>query len=87
MVERIDNNGNYEPRNCKWIPKREQVRNMRTTKLNLNAAVAIVMLKIAGESTAQIAQAYNICPEHVRKVTAGECWYEAWYIATDGLFS
>lgn len=30
-LERIDVNGNYEPSNCKWIPKGEQVNNTRRT--------------------------------------------------------
>ena len=29
-IERIDNDGDYEPRNCKWIEKREQNKNQRT---------------------------------------------------------
>lgn len=32
-IERIDNNGNYEPNNCKWIPTPEQGKNRRTVKL------------------------------------------------------
>lgn len=26
-LERIDNNGNYEPSNCKWIPLKDQAKN------------------------------------------------------------
>ena len=30
-IERTDVNGNYEPSNCKWIPKNKQIRNRRNT--------------------------------------------------------
>lgn len=31
-IERIDNDGDYEPNNCKWIPLREQPKHTRKTK-------------------------------------------------------
>ena len=31
-LERIENNGNYEPANCKWATREEQCRNKRTTR-------------------------------------------------------
>jgi hypothetical protein len=32
-IERLDNNGNYGPDNCRWATAREQQRNMRTNRL------------------------------------------------------
>ena len=33
-IERIDNDGNYEALNCKWIPKSDQAKNTRRTLNN-----------------------------------------------------
>ena len=34
QLDRINNNGNYEPNNCRWVTSAENNQNQRTTKLN-----------------------------------------------------
>jgi hypothetical protein len=35
-IERVNNDGNYTPSNCKWIPQREQAKNQRGRKGHLS---------------------------------------------------
>lgn len=45
-LERMDNNGNYEPSNCKWATRLEQVRNTRRCRiLTINGVTGTLSLQ------------------------------------------
>jgi len=46
-IDRIDNNGDYTPNNCKWSTKKEQQRNRRITKYVTIENVKYLVCEIA----------------------------------------
>lgn len=59
-VERIENDGNYEPGNVCWATRYEQGRNRSTTKISVTDQLEMVRLRLAGTKQAEIATKFSI---------------------------
>lgn len=73
-LERRNNNGDYEPGNCRWATKAEQGQNTGRTKLTADMVRDIRQRSAAGESYAQLAKRFRISKPTIGNVVTRATW-------------
>ena len=76
-IDRIENDGNYSPKNCQWISLEKNAQKKRTTKLNQEKVNEIRIKYNSGYYTQkQLAKEYNVSIATISLIINNKRWWD-----------
>ena len=74
QIDRIDNDGNYSPENCRFVTPRVNTRNSRGPKLTIEDVKGIKRKLLLGISNRKVAEDYPVVESQISNIKRGLSW-------------
>ena len=75
-IDRIDNNGNYCPENCRWVTYAENARNKSNNVVNKQNVIEIKNLINMGYTNKEIADKFNVDKGCISNIKNNKTWVD-----------